>query len=397
MTPENTIVGPAALDLLQRLTDTLHVAFTLTDDEGSVVASTAGRPAGQIDMYAALVARQDEVLEFGEEQLRAPEEVAHDSPAAEHTGLLQPAHGVYVPVKIGGRTAAVLFALGVPAEVRLMAVTAAASAGLALEFACGATRSMEQTLGPDLALRALLRGTQSEARRATMLVRVAGWDLLTPRVALVIIPAYGRDQLPESTNAVVRELLTALIPNTPSGQLGAAELVALPPLPRDAAAPDIENVAGEIESNLRDQGLPVMIGLGETHIDLPILPGLRRSYREALFSAQWCQKLGSHSGVHTLRGLGPLAFLAPGLRGRARFAHQLLDPLQDSPDLMETLRAFIDSDLSIEATARLTGQHRHTVRTQLQRARELSGLDPRVLGDAMQLKLALLLVTVQTV
>jgi sugar diacid utilization regulator len=395
--PKVTIVRSAAVELLQRLTESLEVPLTLTDADGSVVASTAGRPAGQVDMYAAMSARQGKTLEFGEEELSVPEGIAVVSPAAEHTGLLPLAPGVYVPVRINEQIGAVLFARGEPGDVRLKAVTAAASAGLALEFASGATQSMQQTLGPDLALRALLRGTKNEARKATLLVRVAGWELLVPRAALVVIPAALRDHLPEATNAVLRELLAALVPNTPSGQLDATELAALPPLPRLESQPPIDRVAAEIESNLRDQGLPVIIGIGETHIDLPILPGLRRSYREAQFAAHWARKLGATSGSHALRSLGPLAFLAPGVRQREKLAQQTLEPLQQFPDVLATVRAFLDSDLSLETTARVTGQHRHTVRSHLQRAREVTGLDPRVLSDALQLKLALMLGTVQTV
>lgn len=394
---ETLIVQSAAVDLLNRLTETLELPFTLTDPNGSVIASTAGRAAGQVDMYAAVVAKQGTTLELDEEHLRVPEGTEMLSPAAEHAGLFQPAPGIYLPVRIAGENAAVLFTRGEPVAVSEKAHAAAAAAGLALEFALASTRSMQQTLGPDLALRALLRGNHTEARRATTLVRVAGWDLLTPRVALVISSATLNDPLPEPTNAVVRELLAALIPNTPSGQLEGTELVALAPLPRLETQPAIEHIAAEIETQLRDQGLSVLLGVGETHIDLPILPGLRRSYREAQFAVQWARRLGASSGVHTLRSLGPLAFLAPSGRAREKFARQTLEPLQNAPDVLATVRAFLDSDLSLETTSRQTGQHRHTVRSHLQRARELTGLDPRVLGDALQLKLALLLSSVQSV
>jgi hypothetical protein len=84
--PKVTIVRSAAVDLLQRLTESLEVPLTLTDADGSVVASTAGRPAGQVDMYAAMSARQGKTLEFGEEELSVPEGIAVVSPAAERTG-----------------------------------------------------------------------------------------------------------------------------------------------------------------------------------------------------------------------------------------------------------------------------------------------------------------------
>ena len=84
-----------------------------------------------------------------------------------------------------------------------------------------------------------------------------------------------------------------------------------------------------------------------------------------------------------------------GARSRERLAVELLEPLRQAPEVLQTVRVFLESDLSLEATAKQAGLHRHTVRSHLQRARDLSGLDPRVLTDALQLKLALMLLPVQ--
>ena len=390
MVETSTIVTSAALELLHRLTESLEIPFTLTDRSGAVIASTAGRFAGQFDAYAITAFNQGTSLEIDEEQLRPPTQITGYSPAAEHAGLLPLAPGIYVPVRMNGEIAAVLFARGEPSDIREKATIAAAAAGLTLEFTSSATSSMRDTLGPDLALRALLRGSQEEARRATLLVKVAGWDLLAPRAAMVIIPAEENALLPDTGIAVVRELLTAVAPNTPVGQLSATEWVALPPLPRLEAQPAMSQVAEELSKTLTEQGLQVIVGLGETHIDLPILPGLRRSYREALFCANSARKTGAGGGVHSLRSLGALAFLAPGTRARHRVAESILGPLQKAPEVLETVRIFLESDLSLETAAKRSGQHRHTVRSHLQRARELTGLAPRALGDALQIKLALL-------
>jgi sugar diacid utilization regulator len=384
------IVNSAAIELLQRLTESLEIPFTLTDRHGTVIASTAGRPPGQVDAYALAVAKRGTSLEVDEAHLQTPEHITMFSPATEHAGLLPPAPGIYVPVRMTDEIAAVLFARGEPEAIRTKATIAATAAGLTLEFARGASDSMRLTMGPDLALRAMLRGAHNEAKRATMLVKVAGWNLLVPRVVLVITPP-AAERLPPATVEVVRELFNALVPDTPIGQLGPDELVAIPPLPASDAVPSIAAVAHEVQQTLSDQGLPVNIGIGDTHIDLPILTGLRRSYREAAFSAHWARQMNVPPGVHTLRSLGPVAFLAPGQRARQRFASDVLEPLRKFPEILETVRIFLDSNLSLEAAAKQSGQHRHTVRSHLQRARELSGLDPRVLTDALQLKMALLL------
>jgi len=397
MTSAITVVPSAARELLYRLTETLEIPFTLTDRTGTVVASTAGRPIGQVDAYAIAVAGQGKTVEITEEELRAPEGVASYSPAAEHTGLLPPAPGIYTPIRIYNEIVAVLFTRGDPEEVRTKATTAAAVAGVTLELASGATSSMHNTLGPDLALRALLRGSQREARRAMLVAKVAGWDLLAPRVALVIVPAGDATRLPQDGIVVIRDLLMALAPDTPCAQLGADEWVALPALPRDETQPSIQAVAAEIEKTLNEQGVPVAVGTGETHIDMPILPGLRRSYREAAYVARSARGLAA-TGVHSLKSLGALAFLAPGAEMRRQLAENLLEPLRAAPEILNTVRVFLDSNLSLEAAAKSSGQHRHTVRSHLQRARELTGLDVRTLADALQFKLAFLIAQpIQTV
>jgi carbohydrate diacid regulator len=49
------------------------------------------------------------------------------------------------------------------------------------------------------------------------------------------------------------------------------------------------------------------------------------------------------------------------------------------------------ANCSVAGAANSTGVHRHTIRNHLDRARDLTGLDPRVLEDALQLHLALLI------
>jgi DNA-binding PucR family transcriptional regulator len=168
-------------------------------------------------------------------------------------------------------------------------------------------------------------------------------------------------------------------------------------LPHAETQPPIDHVAEEIRKNLESQGVPVIVGLGETHIDMPILPGLRRSYREAAFCAQSARQTSGNGAVYSLRSLGPLAFFAPGGKAREQVARRLLEPLRSAPEILETVRVFLDTNLSLEATAKRSGQHRHTVRSHLQRVRELTGLDPRSLTDAVQLKLALLVAPIQPV
>src|SRR5687767_10799429 len=120
MANRTSIVPSAARELLYRLTESLETPFTLTDRDGVVIASTAGRPSGQVDSYALISVRDNTSQEITAQSLM-------DSPATAHPGLLQPAPGVYVPVRMDDLVAGVLFARGEPDHVRVKAATAAAA------------------------------------------------------------------------------------------------------------------------------------------------------------------------------------------------------------------------------------------------------------------------------
>jgi DNA-binding PucR family transcriptional regulator len=76
---------------------------------------------------------------------------------------------------------------------------------------------------------------------------------------------------------------------------------------------------------------------------------------------------------------------------RRRLAERIVHPLVGQADVLHSLRSFLEREGSIAGAATATGAHRHTIRNHLDRVRELTGLDPRSLEDALQLRLALLL------
>lgn len=390
-----TILPSAARELLYRLTENLEVPFTLHDRDGAVVASTSGRPVGQIDPNALLALQSGTEFVVQESDLRLPAPTTAYSPAAEGWGLLPPEPGVYVPIRVGTGVLGVLMARGNPESVKIAAHTAAATAGLALEFAREASSSTRASLGPDLALHALLRGSHENAKRATLVVKVAGWELLVPRVALVAMPVEEAQPrtVREQHFALFRSTIEDLVPHTPTGQFGSDQWVALPPLPRTEAELSPQQLARELHVRLTAAGAAVNVGVGEAHIDIPIVPGLRRSYWEAVYSARWGRRMSPSPEVYNLRSLGPAAFLAASDASRRRLAEELLQPLRSVPEVLKTVQTFLEADLSLGEAATRSGLHRHTIRHHLQRARELTGLDPRMLNDAIQLKLALLVTT----
>jgi carbohydrate diacid regulator len=361
------ILPAPACDLLDRLTAELDVPFTLTDLHGAVVASTAGHPAGQVQRGAV------EALENG--------------PRLAAGGDAPP--GAYVPVRLSGRIAGVLIAHGAPEQVGGLTRAAAVAIGLALDFAEAASSLGRENVNPGWLLYRLLRGSREEALHARVVAAIYGWDLWTQRVAVVVMTPPAQRQVPAADPVeVMARLLGAAARTTPFGQLDDGHWVVLPECGSREARAGVRQLAESVRAHLG--AAEVHVGIGEPHPDVAPVLAVRRSYREAIYAARLGPRLRSGAGVHELRGLGSAAFFAPSSPSRRNLAALVLEPLRELPAVTETLRAYLASNMSVADTAASLGVHRHTVRNHLERVFDLTGLDPRTLEGAVQLKLALL-------
>jgi purine catabolism regulator len=391
MTQPWRITMPAAAgELVQRLTAALGIPFTLANEIGAVLASTGGHPRGHIEPGAIAVLRDGRAIELSDNDFFAgsPRLVDIPSTGAVHAGLLAGRAGVYVPLRIGGEATGVLIAHGSPESVRSAAHSAAAAVALALDFARGASLSARQSPGPDIALHQLLRASRRDARRAALVAKVIGWDLTVPRVALVVLLEPGADAA--EPYRLIAEFIDTAAPSTPLGQLHPTQWALLPELSTEPDRPSPRQLAEDVRAGLASAGAGATIGLGEPHARRTLL-ALRQSYREALFAARYGRRLHGPAGVYQLADLGAAAFLVPDPSTRRRRAAQIASRLRPHPEVLTTLRAFLDASLSVAATATSTQLHRHTIRNHLDRAQKLTGLNPRVLDDALQLRLAFLL------
>lgn len=375
-------------ELVERLTTLLGTPFTLTDDLGSVLASTAGRRLGNVESGALAVLREGRELESAGGSTRG--DGAGDDPAVPDPDAAMTGPAVYLPVSVAGRPGGVLIAHGRPAQVGAVARTAAAAASLLLEIARSASSSLRQSYAPDLVLYRLLRAHPAKARQAAQIARVLGWELGAPRVALVVIAAEPHGGALESAHYdMIGKFVHTVVPGTPFGRLDAAEWVLLPEPAGTSGGFPPRRLAEDIREALIQTGVEAVVGVGEEQGETSP-SGLRRSYREGVYAARCGQRLRG-PGVYRLRDLGPAAFLAPSRTTRRRLAEGMVRPLRDQPEALATLHAFLASDLSLTATAHDTGLHRHTIRNHLERVRKLTGLDARCLDQAIQLRLALLL------
>ena len=139
----------------------------------------------------------------------------------------------------------------------------------------------------------------------------------------------------------------------------------------------------------RDTGAAISVGLGRYH---PGVRGLARSYQDARAALSLGRRFHGQNRMHCLDGLGIAAFVGVSdERTKVDLATHLLSPLDQEPDLLQSLDHFFDRDCCPSATARSLAIHRNTLGYRLDKIALLTGLDPRRFDDAVQIRLSLLL------
>lgn len=143
-----------------------------------------------------------------------------------------------------------------------------------------------------------------------------------------------------------------------------------------------------------DTAASISIGLGRYH---PGVRGLARSYQDARAALSLGRRFHAQSRVHCLDGLGIAAFVGvPDERTKVELSTYLLSPLDHEPELLETLAVFFAQNCSASETAKRLSIHRNTLSHRLDKIASLTGLDARRFDDAVQIRLALLLRTLQS-
>jgi carbohydrate diacid regulator len=138
-----------------------------------------------------------------------------------------------------------------------------------------------------------------------------------------------------------------------------------------------------------DTNAAISIGIGRYH---PGLRGLALSYQDARAARSLGRRFHGASGVYCLDELGIPAFVGVAdEQTKVDLALYLLSPLDHEADLLDTLEVFFAENCCPSSTARRLAVHRNTLAYRLEKIASLTGLDPRIFDDAVQIRLALLL------
>jgi len=144
-------------------------------------------------------------------------------------------------------------------------------------------------------------------------------------------------------------------------------------------------IYGILKSELK---LPTTVGVGNYHASVE---GLRQSYHEAVSAIELGAQTWDQDRIYHIDDFGVVAPLLSGVdESNIYFSRELLDRLGENNEIIQTLEAFFNFDMSLTRTADTLKIHRNTLVYRLDRITETLGLDPRKFDDAVQIKLAIL-------
>lgn len=230
---------------------------------------------------------------------------------------------------------------------------------------------------------ALLTGREAEP-----LAERIGLDLASHHVVLAVRvetppPAAGADAR-LTAQALVRRL-RAELPKHALSALDHDGGTVLLPTTADTLDADLTEAADLVRSLHTAAGTGLVGGtaVAESREDIPT------AARQAADIAELVQRLGRPSGAYVLDDvLLEYQLCRPG-PGRKRLA-RVMDRLAEHPDLLHTLRVFLNSDHNRHRTAEKLHLHRNTLNYRLRRVTELTGYNPTDPADIRLLAASLI-------
>ena len=274
-----------------------------------------------------------------------------------------------LPIATGMRDQGALY-LAEPYEHDALVEYAQSLIGLAL---ANKARLLEShRLGNGQILADLVAGTLDGSEAADRL-RALGLDRQRNHVAILIQAVSAASVLPSlPLPPLLEHQVTSMIDD---------RLAML--LPQELAAQAVTLISEYLEK----AGIQASIGYGGSY---PGARGVRWSYFEALEALRHGERVNAPAKL----SLTSLLLTAKDVPIHD-LAAEALGPLQkfdrtNRGELVTTLREYFKLDGSVGAVAESLGLHRNTVRYRLQQITELSGYDPTVTGDRVQLWIALI-------
>ncbi len=247
--------------------------------------------------------------------------------------------------------------------------------------------------------------------------QIVGYDILIPRVALVVdiyqfektakqsLQAFkgskeGEIHLQRLKNDVLKTIQGIFV-DTPQeivSYTGGDRFVVLKTInlkdSDEILRKKLFRMGKRIKNTISQQmKFKVTIGIGEYHKGNW---GLSKSFKEATQALDVGTKLEGAGAIYHINDLGIGRILAEIKKDTQQeiikktfYSAKEVRGRKINETLLETLKAFFDNNLSITQTAQAIYVHRNTLLYRLRRVKEITGLDPKKFDDAIQLRIAL--------
>ncbi len=151
--------------------------------------------------------------------------------------------------------------------------------------------------------------------------------------------------------------------------------------------------APQMLQNIGDTTAAITAGIGNLYLGVA---GLLTSFKEAEAALRLGGKLHGSGRPYYVDDLGMYVVFSDVATDRQLgLAKKLLAPLLQEPDLLKTIRAYFEQNLSLTKAAETLHIHRNTLIYRLNKIKELVKLDPEVFEDAVQIRLAVMLLDLE--
>jgi sugar diacid utilization regulator len=224
--------------------------------------------------------------------------------------------------------------------------------------------------------------------------RIVGIDLLPQNVVIVARAPVGEaeEQRPRTLRKAAMTLREEVLRRLEAGRalvgVRESEVVCVCPAPKADDVQQARDAANAAAADLDQLGMSV--GVGGWHVTTEGLPA---AYAEAREAAAFAIRTGVRDRAVVYDDV-----LVDHVLRASENAHRMiaaaLDPLREydarrNAGLVDTLRAYIDTNFNITGAAREMHVHNNTILYRLDRIRELTGRDPRTPRDIVFLALSL--------
>jgi carbohydrate diacid regulator len=383
-----------AQNIVNSSMEVLGKNINIMDDSGIILASGDRTRINTFHQGAAEVLETGEILE-----INGHEELEGSVP------------GINLPIECNGQVIGVVGITGNPDEVRDFGKLVKNTVELMLKESFILQQLHTETKAREHLLHEILQGNLDYDEDFIGKTKLLGCELFFPLVAIAIdlqeinhipllqwlgqTPRHELD-LGNIITIAIENLINAKTGNSIITSIGKNRIIILQFIASKFKNDDkntikiaVEYASKYLEELIKAYGVKVSVGIGGVAHDIQ---ETCRTYKEACLVLKIANKLSYEEAIHCWHDIGLGLLMEATSRDMAEYFKDSIN-LQKllNSRLVDTLKVFLDCNLCISEAAKKLYLHRNTLTYRLNQIKEITGLDPRNIYDAMHIHLALLL------